>query len=118
MHVHQQLTECVLYVCEVLAEVRACEGEGYPAASERKEREGALLHVGGEKMIDDENKRLCSHSAADEELPLAQVAVFHLIARSLYRLIPRGQLLVFISLSTVYFPLPTVINQPFTSVSP
>lgn len=40
-------------VCEAVGEVRGCEGEGYPTASERKRekrgREGALLHVEGKK---------------------------------------------------------------------
>ncbi len=45
----QKLCARVLYahVCEAVGEVRGCEGEGYPTASERKrkKREGALLHV-------------------------------------------------------------------------
>lgn len=49
----------------------------------------------------DENKRLCSHPAADEEL---QVAVSHLIALAVSA---HSSWSVFLSLSAVYFPLPT-----------
>lgn len=44
IHVHHYLakTRCVcvlsMHVCEAVGEVRGCEGEGYPTASERKRK--------------------------------------------------------------------------------
>lgn len=74
---------CVRYVhvcvCEAVGEVRGCEGEGYPTASERKrKREGGSSLACGKKKRRDEkwtiNEWLCSPdglgSLADEELTL------------------------------------------------
>ena len=65
-YVHQRLAKrlcvcvcvCVCDVCEAVGEVRGCEGEGYPTASERKRekrgRELSLsLHVEGKKRRDE-----------------------------------------------------------------